>query len=98
MVPFDHFTRNTSTLNPWTEDEALTKFDFDPQINDADFTAEATKPTMTTGSASAGTTSANTTQPNSGTLLSRNLGRQPPNVDASHALATLAGRPAPGTT
>lgn len=41
MVPFQHVTRNTSTLNPWTETETLTKLDFDPQIPDADFTVEA---------------------------------------------------------
>ena len=41
MVPFQKVTRNTSTLNPWTETETLTKLDFDPQIPDADFTVEA---------------------------------------------------------
>ena len=90
MVPFDHFTRNSSTLNPWTEDEALTKMDFDPQINDADFTAAATKPTMT---ASAGTSSG--TQPASstpGTVLSGNVGGQNLSVNVNDALATLTGR------
>jgi hypothetical protein len=41
MVPFQHSTRNTSTLNPWTEEETLTKLDFDPQLPDSDFTVEA---------------------------------------------------------
>jgi hypothetical protein len=88
MVPFDHFTRNTSTLNPWTEDEALTKMDFDPQINDADFTAEATKPTMTAG-ASSGSQPASS---NSGTVLSGNVGGQNMSVNVNDALATLTGR------
>ncbi|MDP9266732.1 MAG: hypothetical protein M3P27_00215 [Acidobacteriota bacterium] len=93
MVPFDHFTRNTSTLNPWTEDEALTKMDFDPQINDADFSAEATKPTMT---ASAGTTSASSgSRPagsTPGTVLSGNVGGQNLSVNVNDTLATLTGR------
>jgi len=41
MVPFVKVTRNTSTLNPWTEEENLTKLDFDPQLSDAEFTVEA---------------------------------------------------------
>jgi hypothetical protein len=100
MVPFDHFTRNTSTLNPWTEDEALTKFDFDPQINDADFSAEATKPTMTATTANAGSGSSNTAanQP-SGSVISGNIGGQNVSVNVNDALATLSGRqPATQTT
>ncbi|MBI2679099.1 MAG: hypothetical protein HYX28_09990 [Candidatus Koribacter versatilis] len=90
MVPFDHFTRNTSTLNPWTEDEALTRFDFDPQINDADFSAEATKPTMT-GSATSGSAGTPTNQP-SGSVISGNIGGQNVSVNVNDALATLSGR------
>jgi hypothetical protein len=85
MVPFDHFTRNTSTLNPWTEDEALTKMDFDPSINDADFAETSTKSTMGTTSASGQTSSG-------GPQVVGNVGGQNVSLDMNNVLATLSGR------
>ncbi len=82
-VPFEHVTKNNTSLNPWTEDEQLVNLDFAPQINDADFADTSTKPTMGSGSAQA---------QSSGPSMTATIGGQPVTVNADNVLAVLSGR------